>query len=160
MNNLGLLLALALLGIAFIAGVFAAATRLPAMIRLIGATLAFAVTGVVIWGLVDAYRTGFVDLNPRVTDADVVGRWICGFGALSLRADGAFALTGREAWSGRWSRHHCNLSLRDDANHKEYWRVVTFSGTPVLLREWRDPASPMPRECRRGNALQQQAVQQ
>jgi hypothetical protein len=159
-NNLGVLLGLAFIAFIFVVGVFAAAThRLALVIRLVGAALALGATSIVLWGVVAVYRRGFVDLNPRVIDADIVGRWNCDFGVLSLQASGAFSLTGSETWSGHWSRHDWALLLGDETPRKEYWRVVTFSGTPVLLCQWRDPASRMPPECRK-SGVREQAVQQ
>ena len=103
--------------------------------------------------VIGAYRTGFVDLNPRVSDPEIIGRWQCEAGTLDLQPDGTFALGGSMPWAGRWSRYDWNLSLRDDRGRKEYWRVVTFRQKPVLLRGWTEPSSPMPPECRKVTSM-------
>jgi hypothetical protein len=162
-NNIGLVIGAGLACGGLVLGLALLLVRDPP-VRLIGGIVIALSATPIIWTVMSAYRTGFVDLNPRVTDAQVVGRWRCEAGLLELNSDGSFLLGGELPWAGRWSRYDWNLSLRDDRGRKEYWRVVTFSKVPVLLREWTEPSTPMPPECRRvvsiveppsNNALQQ-----
>ncbi len=76
MNNLGLVIAAFVVFGAFLVGLALALTR-DYPVRLIGGCVMAMSAGVIGWTVISAYRTGFVDLNPRVSDPEIIGRWQC-----------------------------------------------------------------------------------
>jgi len=91
-----------------------------------------------------------LDLNPSVSDADLIGTWRTDRSSLTLRADGAYELRagndfardfGTSTSSGAW-RHEAIFAVHlIDRSGRELpaLRVISFRNKPRLILQFDDP---------------------
>jgi hypothetical protein len=92
-----------------------------------------------------------LDLNPSVSNAELIGNWETAASSLVLRRDGSYQLHagndfsrdfGTSASAGRWQHDAFSLSLIDSSGKPlKPLRAIRFRGKPHLILEFDDPDS-------------------